>query len=36
MQKAKSDIKKAGYEKPTLTKEGQLKDITAFTTKVDV
>jgi hypothetical protein len=29
MQKAKSDIKKVGYEKPILTKEGHLKDITA-------
>jgi hypothetical protein len=35
MKEAKPEVKES-YEKPMLTKEGLLKDITAFTTKADV
>jgi hypothetical protein len=35
MEDAKPEVKKETYEKPELTKEGQLKDITGLSTLVD-
>ncbi len=35
MKDAKPEVKKEAYEKPELTKEGQLKDITGQATLVD-
>ena len=36
MYETKTELKKEVYAKPEFTKEGQLKNITALTTKVDV